>query len=158
MGISRILFPELLSRIRAMIIHLGLMLPLTSSSFTRGLGGPPTVRPPISPCSRWGLPSFLRLRRNWCAFTAPFHLYTAGWRCSLLSVALSIASPLLGVTQHPALRSPDFPRTDCSERNHLPNSSHYIVTYPFMLVNNQASSVFPRNTSRHCVWLLPVTL
>ena len=30
-------------------------------------------------------------------------------RCSLLSVALSIALPLLGVTQHPALRSPDFP-------------------------------------------------
>ena len=32
--------------------------------------------------------------------------------CSLLSVALSIASPLLGVTQHPALRSPDFPHPD----------------------------------------------
>jgi hypothetical protein len=28
----------------------------------------------------------------------------------LLSVALSIGSPRLGVTQHPALRSPDFPR------------------------------------------------
>ena len=30
-------------------------------------------------------------------------------RCSLLSVALSIASPLLDVIQHPALWSPDFP-------------------------------------------------
>ena len=46
---------------------------------------------------------------DWCAFTAPFHLYNAFKRCSLLSVALSIASPLLGVTQHPALWSPDFP-------------------------------------------------
>ena len=44
-------------------------------------------------------------------------------RCSLLSVALSIASPLLGVTQHPALRSPDFPHPDCSKRDHLPNSN-----------------------------------
>ena len=43
-------------------------------------------------------------------------------RCSLLSVALSIASPLLGVTQHPALRSPDFPHPDFSECDHLPNS------------------------------------
>ena len=33
-------------------------------------------------------------------------------RCSLLSVALSIASPLLGVTQHPAQRSPDFPHPE----------------------------------------------
>src|SRR4051794_16222892 len=30
----------------------------------------------------------------------------------LLSVALSCGSPRLGVTQHPALRSPDVPRTD----------------------------------------------
>ena len=50
---------------------------------------------------------------DWCAFTAPFHLYNVFRRCSLLSVALSIASPLLGVTQHPALRSPDFPHPDC---------------------------------------------
>ena len=49
---------------------------------------------------------------DWCAFTAPFHLYNVLKRCSLLSVALSIASPLLGVTQHPALRSPDFPHPD----------------------------------------------
>ncbi len=76
LGISRILFPELLSRIGAMIIHLGLMLPSTSSSLTRGLGGPP-LRPPIWPCSRRGLPSSRRHRRDWCAFTAPFHLYNA---------------------------------------------------------------------------------
>ena len=37
---------------------------------------------------------------------SPVHRIT---RCSLLSVALSIALPLLGITQHPALRSPDFP-------------------------------------------------
>ncbi len=112
LGISRFLFPKLLSRIRAMIIHLGLMLPSTSSSRTRGLGGRTYIHPPIWPCSRRGLPSSRCHHRNWYAFTAPFHLYNALRRCSLLSVALSIASPLLGVTQHPALWSPDFPHPD----------------------------------------------
>ena len=112
MGISRFLFPELLSRIGVAIIHLGLMLPSTSSSHTRGLGGRAYIHPPIRPCSRRGLPSFRCHHRNWCAFTAPFHLYNVLRRCSLLSVALSIASPLLGVTQHPALRSPDFPHPE----------------------------------------------
>ena len=60
---------------------------------------------------------------RWCALTAPFHpyprsrsvqltpkpcgrLYNVG---GIFSVALSVRSPSLGVTQHPALRSPDFP-------------------------------------------------
>ena len=68
---------------------------------------------PHLPCSRWGLPSSISHLMDWCAFTAPFHLYNVLRRCSLLSVALSIASPLLGVTQHPALRSPDFPHPTC---------------------------------------------
>ena len=73
---------------------------------------------PHLPCSRRGLPSSISHLMDWCAFTAPFHLYNAqllickSRRCSLLSVALSIASPLLGVTQHPALWSPDFPHPD----------------------------------------------
>ena len=74
--------------------------------------GTPIYAPHL-PCSRWGLPSSISHLMDWCAFTAPFHLYNAFKRCSLLSVALSIASPLLGVTQHPALRSPDFPHPDC---------------------------------------------
>ena len=70
------------------------------------------INVPHLPCSRWGLPSSISHLMDWCAFTAPFHLYNALRRCSLLSVALSIASPLLGVTQHPALWSPDFPHPD----------------------------------------------
>ena len=76
-----------------------------------GRGGQP-LRVPDLPCSRWGLHSTISHLMDWCAFTAPFHLYNVLKRCSLLSVALSIASPLLGVTQHPALRSPDFPHPD----------------------------------------------
>ena len=55
-----------------------------------------SLRVPHLPCSRWGLPSSISHLMDWCAFTAPFHLYNALGRCSLLSVALSIASPLLG--------------------------------------------------------------
>ena len=40
----------------------------------------------------------------------------------LLSVALSVGSPRLGVTQHPALWSPDFPRPE--GRGRLANSHH----------------------------------
>src|SRR2546426_4767976 len=71
-------------------------------------------------CSRWGLPSRSRHRDRWCALTAPFHpcplragsIQTrrrpAG---GLLSVALSVGSRPLGVTQHLALWSSDFPRS-----------------------------------------------
>src|SRR5882672_12371781 len=69
-------------------------------------------------CSRWGLPSRSRRRDRWCALTAPFHpcpLHVfrrpAG---GLLSVALSVGSRPLGVTQHLALWSSDFPRATAS--------------------------------------------
>src|SRR5438093_12256332 len=70
-------------------------------------------------CSRWGLPSRLRHRNRWCALTAPFHPYPLRATHSrgnapaggLLSVALSVGSRPLGVTQHPALWSSDFPRS-----------------------------------------------
>ncbi len=44
-----------------------------------------------------------------CALTAPFHPYRTQGSGGLLSVALSFGSPRLGVTQHPALGSSDFP-------------------------------------------------
>ena len=59
-------------------------------------------------------------------------------RCSLLSVALSIASPLLGVTQHPALRSPDFPHPITMDlgRDHLLNSSLTIGYHKWRIQRN----------------------
>ena len=69
--------------------------------------------PPARPCSGWGLPSRPGHPGRWCALTAPFHPYLCR-RCpaigGLFSVALSCGSPRLGVTQHPALWSPDVPR------------------------------------------------
>ncbi len=102
-----------------MIISLGRRLPDASSGLPGGLGEPP-FRPPVSrlagrrrlpiwPCSGWGLPSSRCRHRDWCALTAPFHPYPARGRGGLLSVALSVGSPPLAVSQHPALRSPDFP-------------------------------------------------
>ena len=50
-----------------------------------------------------------------CALTAPFHPYPASRsfraapRGGVFSVALSLGSPPVGVTDHPALWSPDFP-------------------------------------------------
>ncbi len=45
----------------------------------------------------------------------------------LFSVALSRGLPRVGVTHHLALRSPDFPRRDCSRRDHPANSSAHTV-------------------------------
>lgn len=48
--------------------------------------------------------------RRW-ALAPPFHLRLDSRRGCVFSVALSFGSPRLGVTQRPALWSPDFPRT-----------------------------------------------
>jgi len=77
---------------------------------------------PIWPCSGWGLPSrhvTMPLVRSYRTIsplpTGPFG-YAFAKPCGrwsdvggVFSVALSVRSPSLGVTQHPALRSPDFP-------------------------------------------------
>ena len=47
--------------------------------------------------------------RRW-ALTPPFHRCRDRCRGCVISVALSFGSPRLGVTQRPALWSPDFPR------------------------------------------------
>jgi len=80
---------------------------------TRGTCGR-AARPSAWPCSGWGLPSRPGRPGRWCALTAPFHpcLCRPGAAIGgLFSVALSCGSPRLGVTQHPALWSPDVPRT-----------------------------------------------
>ena len=106
-------------------IHLGESLPTRSSGIPgRFWAGSP---PPTLPCSRWGLPSRSGRPERWCALTAPFHPYRtaspeASRRGGLFSVALSCESPRLGVTQHPALWSPDVPRTGNPARGRLVSS------------------------------------
>src|SRR2546428_3138320 len=74
--------------------------------------------------------------RRW-ALTPPFHPYpTASLRRQtppggVISVALSFGSPRLGVTQRPALRSPDFPPTVFTYVGGHPSASaHANSTHP----------------------------
>ena len=67
---------------------------------------------PFWPCSGWGLPSRPSHLERWWSLTPPFHPYLPRPEPGggLFSVALSRGSPRVGVTDHPALRSPDLPR------------------------------------------------
>ena len=83
---------------------------------TRGSGGR-AAHPLCSALLRVGFVEPPGSPRRWCALTAPFHPYLCGPSPragaaigGLFSVALSCGSPRLGVTQHPALWSPDVPR------------------------------------------------
>ena len=72
---------------------------------------PGSRRATFRPCSRWGLPSHPGHPGCWWSLTPPFHPYPAlDARGGLFSVALSRGSPRVAVDNHPALRSPDFPR------------------------------------------------
>jgi len=94
-----------------MIIPLQPQLPTAFSDLPESFRRATLQRSPIWSCSGWGLPSFRCHHRNWWALTSPFHPYqgSASRPGGLFSVALSLGSPPLGVTQHPALWSSDFP-------------------------------------------------
>jgi hypothetical protein len=97
-------------------------LPVPPAPVEHESGPPSTASPPegrdaeagpIWPCSGWGLPSrhvTMPLVRSYRTIsplpTGPRGRESVG---GIFSVALSVRSPSLGVTQHPALRSPDFP-------------------------------------------------
>ena len=70
---------------------------------------------PVWPCSEWGLPSCPGRPGHWWSLTPPFHPYPRINAGGLFSVALACGFPRVGVTHHPALRSPDFPRQVRSE-------------------------------------------
>lgn len=123
-SVSRILCPPV-SR-RATVIHLGPPLPATSSDLPgsgrgashRERDGRPAIRSPIWSCSAWGLPCLTPSPVERCALTAPFHPYRPdrGPAGGMFSVALSVASPRLAVSEHAARRSPDFPLPARSEK------------------------------------------
>ena len=66
--------------------------------------GQETLGPPIRPCSAWGLPCPLRLRRGGAVLPHPFTLNSDRLEGGLLSAALSLASPRPGVTRHATCR------------------------------------------------------
>ena len=103
-----------------MVIYLGCQLPDTSSDHTREHDGPP-----------YKLPYLVLLQ---VGFTEPGSRHPAGELLPHLStltitditsvrryisVALSLRSPSLGITQHSALRSSDFPQALCPRPSDL---------------------------------------
>lgn len=99
-------------------IHLGLPLPAASCGLPASSGGPPSIaragpRPqPRNPSDLAPGGVYLAARVTPGAGGLLHHRFTltpgqAGG--GLLSVALSRGSPRVGVTDHPALRSPDLP-------------------------------------------------
>ncbi len=114
-----------------MVIYLGHRLPGASSDQPGNGAGHSMV--PLFGLAPGGVYLASRSPGCWCALTAPLHPYPqqkseAGSRKSehfhdptsdlrhptsvqavSISVALALGSPPLGVTQHPALWSPDFP-------------------------------------------------
>ncbi len=97
------------------IISLGRRSPAGSCSLpgTVGRAALPPRREmvPAWPCSGRGLPGRRITAAPVVSYTtlSPLPNQRYLWLGGLLSVALSVGLPLLGVTQHPALWSPDFP-------------------------------------------------
>jgi hypothetical protein len=107
------------------VIHLGLPLPAASCGLPADSGGPPSiVRAGVAPLPRHPRPPDLApggvyravavtcgagglLHHRFTLTAEPGGPDTGG---GLFSVALSRGSPRVGVTDHPALRSPDLPR------------------------------------------------
>src|SRR3989339_335557 len=101
-----------------MIIYLGHIFLYRSSHLPETDGQPLSL---IRCCSRWGLH---RPTSYHVAGKLLPHLSTLTFfqKRRYLSVALSLKSPSPGVTRHPALWSPDFPRIlpfDTCTRDHL---------------------------------------
>ena len=91
-----------------MVIYLESQLPGISSDLPEN-GAGHSFYSPIRSCTRWGLPSrqvTLPLVRSYRTVSS------LPQKCGgLFSVALSLRSPSLAVSQHPALWSPDFPHS-----------------------------------------------
>ena len=112
-AVSRVLFPPSVTLRGAMIITLGRQLPAASSDLPGSSGGPPSNAPlcglapdgvcRASPVTRGTGELLPRL----------FTLAPRKARGGMFSVALSLGSPPVAVSDHPALWSSDFPPARC---------------------------------------------
>jgi len=92
-----------------MTIYLGQQLPAASSNLPGDFGRAALKRLPIWFCSRWGLPCPVCHHTGGELLPRHFNLTRALRPGGIFSVALSSGSPPVRVTNHPALRSSDFP-------------------------------------------------
>jgi len=110
-----------------MTIYLRRWLPNAFSSLPGGIMRATFRRLPIWPCSVRGLPC---LEHHCPSGVLLPHLFTLtrSWKPvsgGIFSVALSLGSPPLGVTQRTALWSPDFPLLPKDNSGHLTCSSKF---------------------------------
>ena len=77
------------------------------------------TQPSVRSCSRWGLPSRVSHLARWWSLTPPFHSHPRpyGSQATCFLLHSSVGSPRLGVTQHRALWSSDFPRAHSGTRD-----------------------------------------
>lgn len=137
--VSRVLFGD-----AATIIPLGRRLLNASSNLPGGMlssrqseiSARRTRSPPVWSCSGWGLPSNRNHFRLWWALNPPFHPYHASLPKEqpfggFFSVALSLVLRPVGVTDHPAHWSPDFPPAspfgEASDRPAIPSITDGII-------------------------------
>ena len=120
-SVSRILFRPS-SRKEVAIIPLAPRLPAGSSNLPGGFGRASLKRPPIWPCSVWGLPCPPCHQDGGALLPHLFTLATPGFRPEfggVFSVALSLGSPSLAVSQHTALGVRTFlPGRDVDRGDH----------------------------------------
>lgn len=111
--ISRVLCPKGVTPLGPVTIHLDPPLPAGSSGLPGNLDGQPSNVPlfGLAPGGVYLAPSVTGGTGE--LLPRLFTLTRTEWKPSraggVFSVALSFLSPGLGVTQHPVLRSPDFP-------------------------------------------------
>ena len=98
------------------VMYLGPLLPAASSDLPGSRARRVTSSFPIWSCSRWGLPCRPCHQKRGELLPHLFTLTGARGSGGLFSGALSLGSLPLGVTQHLALRSSDFPRPSMGPR------------------------------------------
>lgn len=115
--VSRILCTGRLAAFRAAVIHLGLPSPAGSSGLPAGIGRAALNRLRSTPeagvpfgLAPGGVYRAVPVTRDAGGLLHHRFTLTPLTRGGLFSVALSRGSPRVAVSNHPALRSPDFPR------------------------------------------------
>ena len=105
-------------------MNLGQQLPVASSDLTREPRAGHSSRSPIWSCSGWGLPCLPGHPESGELLPRLFTLTPRRARGGMFSVALSLGSPPVAVSDHPALWSSDFPPAPfrVGAGNHLINS------------------------------------
>jgi hypothetical protein len=114
--VSRVLYP-----VRVVIICLGPTLPAASSDLPES-HAKRAASPLLFGLSPGGVYQAAAVAGGTGELLPRLFTLTSGTGGGVFSVALSLGSPPLGVTQHPALWSPDFPRA-LARRDHPVSSS-----------------------------------